>query len=1768
MINRQTLLSDLQRLLPRLEADLLERSESTDVPEVGRTLRAEFERAQNAKRTAQNYEDWRTDAITQAAAAWVLSCVFVRFLEDNRLIDPPRLSGPASGATHTPLPDGRGSIGSRLARARDEHELYFRAHPTQTDREYLLSILDELARLPGTRDVFGQHNPIRELPNWLSGDAAGELLRFFQKIDANTGALIHDFMDANWDTRFLGDLYQDLSEAARKKYALLQTPDFVEQFILDRTLDPALDEFGLELAPPATSRAATVRERSTPDEPNAGLAADSASSRARLEPDASTQPQYFRMIDPACGSGHFLLGAFPRILRRWQRQEPDTNIRVLVQRTLDSIHGVDVNPFAIAIARFRLLLAALRACGIQRLADTPAFRLNLVCGDSLLHVPLKSGRKKFTKGQLEFDSMVTDTDSGGDVNHAYQSEDLQELKRIVRPGQYHAVVANPPYITPKDRALNEQYRNRFESCHMKYSLAAPFMEQLFRLAIRPNPSQTPIAPRALESEAPNIAPRLSGSEAPDNAPRPSGSEAPDIEPRPSGSEAPDFEPRPSGSGSFSNGAEGRGPLPDGRGSRVDGSRIGGSRITGAGYVGQITANSFMKREFGKKLIESFFPTVDLTHVIDTSGAYIPGHGTPTVILFGRNRPPVASTLRTVMGIRGEPSTPADPAQGLVWTAITTLIDQPDSRSDSMSRAATVRERSDSRATGEETASLRARLEEHGQFVSVSDSQRDLFHKHPWSIGGGGASELKEVLEEGAAARLEHCSHVIGITAVTGEDELYMQPQNVLRRRRVEFTRRLVVGDVARDWEIAPGESSIWLYDERFALIKLDELPHTSHLMWAYRAAISQRRRFGTPMIQRGLAWYEWQELYADKLRTPLSIVFAEVATHNHFVLDRGGKVFKNSAPVIKLPAMIEEPRPSGSGIVETPLPDGRGSKRPVTEDDHLALVGLLNSSTACFWMKQVCHNKGSTVDQHGARQRTAPFEDFFAFNGTKLQQFPLPAGRPLHTAQILDNMSTRLLELQPGSLVSRGTPTREVLAAARSAADRLLSQMIAVQEELDWECYRLYGLIGADLTCAHAPSSRARQEADHPTTASGDDRFLTGAARGLRLGQRAFEIVLARKMVAGETQSTWFERHGSTPITELPSDWPDDYRQLVERRIALIESDPSIRLIEQPEYKRRWNTEPWESQLERALRDWLLNRLESYFDFDGRMAANSPPRPISPPPPISSRARQEADAPTAAPDDDRSLTVAARDSGDRSLTVAARGDVSAAEVEPQAFFVTFTCYGTWLHGDERGSVDRDHNEWQTPPLDPDEDRERREFQLLRHSPVRLESQQRSIVQQAIQEVCEHRGWRLHAINVRTNHVHVVVTANRVGKRVLNDFKSYATRRMTEAACLPAACLEVHSNPASSPPHSPTNSSRARQEADHPAGGSDDDRSLTVAARDLALRARRFRVWTRGGSARPIQTEHSLRRAIEYTLHEQGPDITPHGDEGRAQGLGGGPLPDGRGSSDAGGAAVGTTAPLADIALCSIARLATVAAQDADFLQVGELYRNDPAFDVQALVTELVAPECVPLLPVLRYKPAGLIKRTTWERTWDLQRQEDIIDARTQLPATDPDYLTEDAAKALKAKQVGKIPVPTKYDSKDFLTSDFWRLRGKLDVPKERWISFPHCDGPDGTLMLCWAGYDHLQQARAISAYYVQVQTEIGGTDDPRLIPLLACLIELLPWLKQWHNDLDPEFNMSMGDYFEGFINEEARQLGKTLQEIREWTPPAKSTVRKSRKAKS
>ena len=124
-------------------------------------------------------------------------------------------------------------------------------------------------------------------------------------------------------------------------------------------------------------------------------------------------------------------------------------------------------------------------------------------------------------------------------------------------------------------------------------------------------------------------------------------------------------------------------------------------------------------------------------------------------------------------------------------------------------------------------------------------------------------------------------------------------------------------------------------------------------------------------------------------------------------------------------------------------------------------------------------------------------------------------------------------------------------------------------------------------------------------------------------------------------------------------------------------------------------------------------------------------------------------------------------------------------------------------------------------------------------------------------------------------------------------------------------------------------------------------------------------------------------------------------------------------------------------------------------------------------------------------------------------------------------------------------MPPKYTSADFLTSDIWRLRGKLDVPKERFVSYPHCsrDG-DPSLVVGWAGWDHLRQAKALAAYYVRMKTREGWPAE-RLVPLLAGLDQLVSWLKQWHNEVDPEYDLRMGDYYADFVRDEAQRAWGT-----------------------
>jgi len=113
------------------------------------------------------------------------------------------------------------------------------------------------------------------------------------------------------------------------------------------------------------------------------------------------------------------------------------------------------------------------------------------------------------------------------------------------------------------------------------------------------------------------------------------------------------------------------------------------------------------------------------------------------------------------------------------------------------------------------------------------------------------------------------------------------------------------------------------------------------------------------------------------------------------------------------------------------------------------------------------------------------------------------------------------------------------------------------------------------------------------------------------------------------------------------------------------------------------------------------------------------------------------------------------------------------------YLLTFACYGGHLHGDELGSVDPSHNLPGSRLLEADRRRVLAESQKMSQAPYLLDRDSRVAVLEVLRQVCSHRGWNLLAAHVRTNHVHVVVEAGVRPEKVMNDFKSYASRGLNQ-----------------------------------------------------------------------------------------------------------------------------------------------------------------------------------------------------------------------------------------------------------------------------------------------------------------------------------------------------------------------------------------------------
>ena len=159
---------------------------------------------------------------------------------------------------------------------------------------------------------------------------------------------------------------------------------------------------------------------------------------------------------------------------------------------------------------------------------------------------------------------------------------------------------------------------------------------------------------------------------------------------------------------------------------------------------------------------------------------------------------------------------------------------------------------------------------------------------------------------------------------------------------------------------------------------------------------------------------------------------------------------------------------------------------------------------------------------------------------------------------------------------------------------------------------------------------------------------------------------------------------------------------------------------------------------------------------------------------------------------------------------------------PEAYFLTFTGYATWLHGDERGSVDRFHSGVDSPRLEPDKSRElyEREF-AAKSAPALFDAGMRDILDREMRDVCRVRQWPLYALNVRTNHVHAVVAAHANVDEMLTALKANGTR----------------------------------------------------ALRENGLVGARERVWTRHGSTQWLWNEADIEAACAYVIDAQGAPLT-------------------------------------------------------------------------------------------------------------------------------------------------------------------------------------------------------------------------------------------------------------------------------------------------------
>ncbi len=557
-------------------------------------------------------------------------------------------------------------------------------------------------------------------------------------------------------------------------------------------------------------------------------------------------------------------------------------------------------------------------------------------------------------------------------------------------------------------------------------------------------------------------------------------------------------------------------------------------------LGLIVSNAFAKREFGKPLIEGFFPTVEINKIVDCSGLMFPGHGTPTCITFGRNRKPlIDSAIRVAAILPGGGDLRTAPEDSPLWTTIEAHHND--------------KGYSDSR-------------------VVVSDRTREDMSKWPWNFEAL-AAETKQELENKCINRLkDFLKGSIGRVCFSGADELFFVSEDFCRRSKLnkELICQFMEGDTLRDWS-AERTVCIFPYDEKGVVLREEHTSRVERLFSPWKKFLENRLSYGQTQIDRGLKWYEYSLLFPERTKAGMAISWVEIATHNHALIFNKPLIANRSNPIFE----IKELNPIGYDL----------------------LSAILNSPPVLFCLKQVCYNKGAG---------DAEEKDRFEYAGGKVEQLPIPniiaialEGEENALSKRLTNLSQvcsehgqllpslsmkKLFEKEgeaydswnrslPGYIPPHpliGDPftdsasLQDALSKVISEREMLRAQMIALQEEMDWLVYEVYGLIDEKADCK-------MQSDDLPESIS--------------LGQRPFEI--------------WTDaKEDLNAACELiPEDWSEDRRRLWINRFIAIRDNEHIQRIEKPVYKRRWyQPASYEKQFEKAYVWWLMEKAEWWLE--------------------------------------------------------------------------------------------------------------------------------------------------------------------------------------------------------------------------------------------------------------------------------------------------------------------------------------------------------------------------------------------------------------------------------------------------------------------------------------------------------------------------------------------------------------------------------------------